>query len=151
MECCAYFSSRIVCLFILKSISFLISTWVKCYKWNLWRFFIHSFCFCFVPRLKRMFLVEFTFTIGFGLFLIYNQSRFCSANDSKLIYPSNHWIMWPYCRCCRTCVAHVGYQNTNVYRSYNAISKIITGNPYIHHRNIYVKSSSYPRQPFWHF
>lgn len=42
-------------------------------------------------------------------------------------------------------------ENSVQHRSYNAIAKIITGNPYIHYRNIYKKSSIYPRQPFWHF
>lgn len=37
------------------------------------------------------------------------------------------------------------------YRSYNSIAKVITGNPYIHHRSIYSKTDIYPRQPFWNF
>lgn len=39
----------------------------------------------------------------------------------------------------------------SIQRSYNSIAKVITGNPYIHHRNIYSKTDIYPRQPFWNF
>lgn len=42
-------------------------------------------------------------------------------------------------------------QRPNKKRTYNSITKIITGNPYIHPRNIYGKTSIYPKQPFWHF
>lgn len=40
-------------------------------------------------------------------------------------------------------------RNTLRTRSYNAIAKIVAGNPYLHHRNIYGRTSIYPRQPFW--
>lgn len=37
-------------------------------------------------------------------------------------------------------------------RTYNMIAKIVTGNPYMHHsRDIYKKTSIFPRQPFWTF
>lgn len=38
------------------------------------------------------------------------------------------------------------------HRTYNMITKIVTGNPYMHHsRDIYQKTSIFPRQPFWTF
>lgn len=37
------------------------------------------------------------------------------------------------------------------HRTYNRITKIITGNPYVHSGDIYKKTSIYPRQPFWSF
>lgn len=38
------------------------------------------------------------------------------------------------------------------HRTYNQITKIITGNPYVHYGgNIYKKTSIFPRQPFWSF